>query len=364
MSLYLDQAEGPPLIIRERTGRKRAVTLRGRALPHRSGPSWSITQRHKRTGYAGNPVATMQLLGASFDKETTFSGVWRDRYMIEGDVGAVATEGFAPVTSAEACAAVFEDLVRSGSELEVTWSHLRRVGILAEFTQRPDRPEDIGWEMVFQWVGDLEAVAVPRRPEGPTASVSLAKAAAAMQETGDHAAFGPLDMLSSFSAKVFQAVSNLESKVTDMLQQARSVASLARAPAQLVQGVRASATSIAMLSGQLIEETIGAGHETTQAADDVASVCTAEAWRRELAFWLGQLRHEAYAAARALEKQEDPDALVIVTMDASGSLRALAQKYYGRADAWVTIAKANGFDYDPYVPPGTEVIVPPSGGGS
>jgi hypothetical protein len=129
-------------------------------------------------------------------------------------------------------------------------------------------------------------------------------------------------------------------------------------PARLVQSVRASATSIAFLAGQLIEDLVGTAYTSMQTADDLGSVLSAEAWRRDAAFFAGQLRASVLDAARALEAQQEPDPVKVVIMDGSGSLRALAQREYGNADAWTNIAAANGFE-SAYVDPGTEVFVPP-----
>lgn len=347
--------EGAPLLIRERTGRKRAVTLRDRALPLRSSaPSWTDRQRSEATYYPGNPIATRQLFGASLEAQTTFSGVWRDRYLVLDDQPVVEVEGFPVPRTAEALVRIFRDLLRSGAALEVTWSFFRRIGVLAEFSAKPERTEDIGWELVFEWDQDGEAEAQRKRYAPELNADRIAEQVTALS---DEAALDPIDTLTSYEAKLFAGVNAIEGRVTALLEDARVVAGVLRVPAQVVQSVRASATSIAMLSAQLIEESVGSAYVTAQVVDELGPVLRAETWRREMAYLAAQLRESALDAAMALEAQREPDPVRIVTVDQSGSLRVVAQKEYGNADAWQTIADANGFE-GAQVAPGTEVFIP------
>lgn len=350
--------EGAPFVIREQTGRKRMVSLRDRAGPFR-GPPFSIGQRTKSTWYAGNPVGTLQLFGPTFDMPTQITGMWRDRYLQPNDTAAlVEVEGFDLPETAEALCKLFAELVRSGATLEVTWSFVRRYGVLKTFTWKPERTEDIAWEAEFEWQGDAETQAPRSAPAAPELDLEAVKSA--MGDLSDHAAFDPIDTLVAFEAKIFQAISDLESKTEDLLQAGRVLASALTLPARVVSSVRASATSIAFLAGQLIEEVVGAPYTTAQVVDDLGAVLAGESFRRDMAFFAGQLRASALDTARALEDRAEPDPVRIVVMDQSGSLRALAQREYGQADAWQTIADVNGFE-GAYVPPGTEVFVPPIG---
>lgn len=350
--------EAAPLQIREMTGRRRRVLLRDRALPFR-GPSFAIDQRTKRTWYAGNPEATAQVFGVEFDLPTQFLGMWRDRYLQPGDAAAlVEVEGFPTPDTAEAMCKIFSDLVRAGGALEVTWSFVRRYGLLKRFSFKPDRTEDIAWEAEFEWIGDAETSA-PRMELVP--DVDFEAVQTAMAELSDHAAFDPIDTLIAYQAQIFARINELEGKVEDFLQAGRVLADAATLPARVVSGVRASATSIAFLGGQLIEELLSAPYTTAQVVDDLGAVLAGESFRRDMAFFAGQLRASALDTAIALDHRAEPDPVRVVTMDGSGSLRALAQREYGRADAWQVIADANGFE-GAFVAPGTEIFVPPAPG--
>jgi hypothetical protein len=349
--------EGTAFVIRELTGRKRSVTLMGRAGPFR-GPTWGVQQRTKKTKYAGSPVATLQLFGLDVDVPTTISGMWHDRYLGNPLDVLVLVTGFASPTTAEQMIALFEDLVRAGATLEVSWGFYLRVGVLKRFVGKPDRVEDVAWEAEFEWESDGKTKAPrPKFPDAP----KLDRVRQTMTQLSDHAAYDPLDTLQAFEARLFAAVDALQERVESLLDTARGLATALTLPARVVVGVQQAATSIAFGAGQIIEEVIGAPYLTMQVIDDLASVLTAEAWRRDLASYCDELRHASLSVSDAFTRRLEPDPVRIVRADQTGSLRRIAQDEYGQGDAWQLLADANGFE-GAFVPPGTEVWVPPSPG--
>ena len=349
--------EGTAFVIRELTGRKRSVTLMGRAGPFR-GPTWGVQQRTKKTKYAGSPEATLQLFGIDFDVPTTVNGIWHDRYLGNVLDPLVLVQGFPSPQRAEDMVVIFEDLVRAGGTLEVLWGFYLRIGVLKRFTGKPDRVEDLGWEAEFEWQGDGKTKA-PRAkfPDAPKVDQVRQR----MTELSDHAAFDPVDTIQAWEAKVFSAIDQLQERVEDLLSSARVLSTALTLPARVVSGVQQAATAISFSAGQVIEEVLGAPYLTMQVIDDLASVLTAEAWRRDLASYCDHLRHSALSVADAFARRAEPDPVRIVRADQSGSLRQIAQQEYGRGDAWQLLADANGFE-GAFVPPGTEVWVPPSPG--
>lgn len=352
--------EGAPVIVTELTGQKRQIVLRGRALPFR-GPSFSSTQRVKTTYYTGNPEATQQLFGPTYDN-TTFTGIWRDKYLQPQpgtEQAPVAVRGFTQPITAEMLIDCFLDLQRSGSTLEVTWSMYRRIGVLRRAELTPDRTEDQGWSLEFEWSSDgtVAPEQTPLQGLDPDAIDS------AMTSLGDiwAAGAGVADLIQEYDARIFTMISELQGKVDEVLQQCRVLANAITLPTRVVQGIRSSATSIAELVGQLLTETIEAPYTVAMTSDGVAGLFTLEAFRRDLAFFGETLRMSVDAAASNLEARAQPDPLRVVIMDQSGSLRAIALREYGDADAWQTIADVNGFDSSS-VSPGTQVIVPPAPG--
>lgn len=352
--------EGAPLIVTELTGSKRQVILRGRALPFR-GPEFASTQRLKTTYYTGNPEGTQQLFGPQFDS-TTFSGMWRDKYLQPppgSQQAPVQVRGFSQPVTAEMLIGVFLDLQLSGSTLEVIWSMYRRIGTLRRVALTPDRTEDQAWQLEFEWLGDGS-----QAPEqSPLVGLDPDAIQTAMSTLGDlwAAGTGAIDMIQSYDARIFQLISGLQSQVDDVLQQCRVLAHAITLPTRVVQGIRASATSIALLVGQLLTEVLENTYTVAMTSDGVAGIFTLESFRRDMAFFGETLRESVNQAASNLESRAEPDPLKVVVMDESGSLRQLAQREYGNADAWQTIADVNGFDGSS-VPPGTQVIVPPAPG--
>ena len=359
-NLTPDRAEGAPITIRERTGRKRSIVLSSRASAFRGSVKFAVGQRSKVTWYVGNPEGTQQLFGPSFDFPTNLVGVWRDRYLGAVDPSEtplVTVVGFAVPKTAEDLEACFKDLLITGSDLVVDYAQWRRVGILKQFTATPDRPEDVHWEAEFQWRGDGFTTA-PRPKFGATV-FEPARISRAMEALTDHSVYNPIDTLVAFEAKIFQAIADLQDQVNSLIDQGRTLAQLLTLPARLVQQVRAAATTIAFGVGQLIEEVVGSGYTTAQVTDDTASVLKASAWRYEAAYLAAELRASALDAAQALEDRKAPSDVRVELVDGSGSLRALAARVYGQADAWTVLADANGFD-GPFVPPGTQIFVPPA----
>lgn len=350
--------EGGGFVIRERTGRTRSITLSGRAGPFR-GPTWALQQRTKKTKYAGNPEATLQLFGYDVDMPTTITGMWRDRYLAS-DEKLVVVEGFAEEPkSAEAMVEIFSDLVRGGATLEVTWGFARRIGVLKRFEFKADRVEDVGWTAEFDWQADGQAKA--KRALSLPSAPNLDQVKAAMTALSDHVAFDPVDTLLAFEAQLFSKISELQDRVEDLLTGARVLANALTLPARVVSAVTASATSIAFSAGQVIETVVGAPYTTVQVVDDLGAVLRAEVYRRETAALASDLRSSALGVADAFQKRAEPDPIRVVRADATGSLRAVAQREYGKGDAWGVIADANGFE-DAFVPPGTELFIPPSPG--
>jgi hypothetical protein len=350
--------EGAPVIITELTGQKRQVVLRGRALPFR-GPEFGISQRSRVTYYTGNPIGTQQLFGPTFDP-TTFTGIWRDKYLQpDPSTGqaAVTVRGFPQPTTAEAMVGIINELILSGSDLEVQWSMFRRFGIVKRFTPSPDRTEDQPWSLEFEWHSDGT-----QPPEQTTLqTLDPNKIESAMSQLSDLVAFDPIDTILSYEARIFSLIDQIQTQVDDVLTKCRVLANAITLPTRVVQGIRGAATSVAFLVGQLLTEVLENGYTVAMTDDGVAGIFTMEAFKRDVGTFAGILRDSVNQAAQSLESRAEPDALRIVTMDGSGSLRVLAQQEYGNADAWQLIADANGFDSSS-IPPGTQVIIPPAPG--
>ena len=139
--------------IKEVTGDKRKLELLGRALPYRP-LTFSGTMRADVVYYPGNPIPTVQMLGAS-EEETTITGMWKDRFI--KNTGNARLNNFS-LADAKAIVDVVDDIRRKGQLLEVYWDAFYRRGIITKFEQTWDRREDVAWSLTFRFLdqGDDE----------------------------------------------------------------------------------------------------------------------------------------------------------------------------------------------------------------
>ncbi len=134
------------------------IRLEGRALPYQ-GVAFSTEQRISTTYYPGNPVATQQTMGP-VEKNTTIKGTWKDKFLGNGQ--------------SQVLMKLFDGLMRRGTRVKIQWGHninlftpngaidaslpdettdIVRIGLIKNFTHTYDRPQDIQWEMEFEFSG-------------------------------------------------------------------------------------------------------------------------------------------------------------------------------------------------------------------
>lgn len=173
--------------IKELTGDKRALLLAGRALPYRP-LTFSGTMRADVTYYPGNPEPTVQMLGAS-EEETTITGMWKDRFLGDGqqhavlvfdEVGVIreviSALGGSPlgrtvlITAAEVVKVV-DDIRRKGQLVRVSWDEFVREGFITKFEQTWDRRQDVAWSITFRFLNQGDRP--PAAKTGPLSASPL-----------------------------------------------------------------------------------------------------------------------------------------------------------------------------------------------
>lgn len=340
--------------IEELTGSQRRVVLRGRAMPYQ-GVEFGGEQRVKTTWYPGNPVATLQVLGPSFEP-TEMNGTWKERFL----PNQVELRGIPDVDPASLTAmqlvAIFEDIRKSGNDLRVQFGPNVRFGILRSFVPRWIRTQDIEWAATFEWIGEERT-----SPRAGITSDEVPQVRAAQQTfdgvwTGD-----PSYTLPAYRITLIGSVNNLRRGVGFVFDGVRQATTGVALPFQAVQAVLSAAVLVGFEVDFLLSNLADLAWPVAQTRNGLVSVLRMECWRRTTAFQAARVRAAVIRQARALAKTSSPGAVAVVVMPENGSLRQIALMYYGSADEWQKIADINGFDRS-VVPAGTVVIVPPAAG--
>lgn len=341
--------EGP------RAGQK--VVLAGRELPFRAGGGGSISfgveARVKTTWYAGNPVASQQIIGRKL-LPTTINGIWKEHFIgLDRPIG---------------LAELMEELVGTGVQLLVSWSTIIRTGIARSFSYKPGMPTgglgDLGWELTFEWNGDGVPTPAALEFSSPfdvgTFAANLAGAAASLSETLE-TLIAVADPTPTFDAEVpaaLEAAADAEAAIARAEEATvrgaltaevdRTVATVVIAEAEAsAADARAAADTVAALSiGAIV---------SSDDADRVAMACLRVAAIVEASVELAagsiRLRDEVEAVAR-------PALALRVPAVPGTDLRAYATRFYGDPDLWSRLAEANGLT-DSLVPEGLDALLIP-----
>ncbi len=123
------------------------------------------------------------------------------------------------------------------------------------------------------------------------------------------------------------------------------------------QGIASIAVQMTIAAQSMTQQTSDQSIEEWLATDFVGDVLTVETFRHDLtvaarALWLAVLIARETIRARVVD-----DYLAVIAMPGSKTLRDIALQYYRDADAWTTIADANGFT-SAVIPKGTVVVIP------
>lgn len=320
-------------------------------LDGRSGPYRPITyereMRRKTTYYPGNPEGTQQIIGKQFEP-MTITGTWKDRYL--GDGVARQLED------------LFEKIQDSGASLEVTWGarisfdsnseddNRVRVGILWKFKTSPDRPQDIAWEMTFDWrgTGQSQTPAItsttPVNPRegftGAVADIQFTKEAFGAYQDG---VISPLPQ--SVRDAIGRAFTDIDSATDTILRANSVIASNANIPGGTLRNLIAASSLAVGAMTQLRDSALSLDPTRLLPATDAA---VGFLLLKDQVFTLLGLSEQgadsARQAADGIATQITPDIIAEVVAPAGVDLRDLALKYYGDPDSWFAIAQFNDLD--------------------
>lgn len=185
------------LVIRELAGQKRAIRLRGAALPKQGAAQWGGKQRLVTTWYPGNgSQATQQVLGP-VESQTVLSGVWNTTRLYRLPALFEPTPGsHLPVAFADGLREIVEDFLRGGTLLQVLWINaeaatfggrsIQRIGRASDWNFNYQRMDDMEWSITFEWTGrGLGQQKVTQFRDDATSSTNIALLQAIIQSVGE-----------------------------------------------------------------------------------------------------------------------------------------------------------------------------------
>lgn len=336
--------------------------LVGREMPYKAGAGGNIsfgkTQRTNLTWYPGNRFASQQILGPII-KPTTINGVWKEHKL--------GTDR--PIQLVEA----FEELLESGAQVRMLWQTIERQGVVKDFDWKPGVPtgglSDIAWQAVFEW--SAPAVTPPPRTVGDQSFSlrdSVIRAVGSLGELGfalENFAAGANYFVGQTKTS-FQATRSLVQGILDNLSQpivtlsssAAQIGDEPRLPARIVESATSAAADAIDLSGQAAEVASNTFPGDVAVADDLVTVLNEALNRYDVIDAAFDALEETFNQRVKLEELVRPDQFASIPVLVGGDLREVAIDFYGNADLWPRIAKANGLDGS-LIPDGIEEIVVP-----
>lgn len=328
------------------------VALSGRAGPLQANVSWEVRQRTSLKTPPGNPVGTQQAIGPTWPN-LTITGEWNDRFLGDG--------------AAMSLRALFESIVVRGLSVEVSWGHgiggvggsptlttdpIVRVGMITRFKPSPLRPQDIPWEMEFEWRSNggqstnaISATAQMNPREGFADVLNDADEATAMwtavQNGPNVLKTGLPQSVTDSMGRAFEAIDT----ASDAIQTASgliisAVVIPASAALQLTGACKSTMDAVALMISTVLSINLTALEVVDSALDiirikdsffDVLAQCD-------------QASETAYDAGTGISVNVQPDVMAQVRPPAGTDLRDLAAQYYGTPELWWLIAEANDID--------------------
>lgn len=401
---------GPPiLVIAELTGHQRVVQLSGRALPYRPNFRFAAEQNIDEGKYTGFPRVNQTVLGAS-ERETEINGTWKDRFLGDTSAGPQASvedfvpdgvavsidsplTSFSPLLTARDLVMIFEDILYGGRPLRFKWLHIRRIGRLCVFEHNWLNAHDVEWKMTFKWIGRDEQIGLPS-PARTTLHALAQEFNAAYTDVHEATNFDGIDDLDPrFADRVDASIGRIQGAISDIegtietrvtavsdlgasLLRASSIATYIRDRAQelidALDGVVYPAMLVAQHPGAIVPK--GFSFDALTAVDlgqsgqlvesmldtEPGAAITAACQNRAAVQLARKMRHVAARRRFATLRQLEDDSLAVVVLRDQQDLRDIALEWYGNAEDWEQIRRANGLStVSP--PAGTVIFVPNPG---
>ncbi len=340
-------------VIRELTGSERSVELRDRALPYQ-GVEWPGNQHYQKSWYPGNPVATIQVMGPQ-EKDTELIGMWKARFIGTHVVATGFEDLITPVEimTPEILVQIFHRIRKAGNQLEVSWGPEVRQGILAEFVPAYLRIEDVEWRMVFTW-SQVGTIPEPRAAEVSSPSADLD---ASQVELDDIAAQIPIGLLPNVTQPILANFDLIRAGTTTGLIELSSIFGASFVSQEQFATFSTTMDQLALDCASLIDQTGNGPYLPFIPSDSVTAILAAETWRRDARNAALTHQRNAVTSKESIRDRVVSGFLGRHTVRQGETLRMIALRVYGSADAWTTIADANDL-VSATVPTGTVILIP------
>jgi hypothetical protein len=350
------------------------IELRDRAMPFEEA-AFPVEQRTKKTLYPGNPIASLQILGAD-NLPSELEGEWNHRFL-PGSV--VVNSDPTTIESPAQLCFLFDQIVRAGRTLKVQWLHYVRVGVLKKFEPIWLRSADCKWRMSFEWVAADDAVPVAKELGG--GGFGISDLMSILNTAEDLMTLGPM-IARSLAATLVSGIKSIREKVSKLIQVLGAVEALVNLPAALWGAIKSAVKSICdecremmrRLSGPRLSsrgtsgnpEIVGAASSAivqdpvsvSGIAQSGASQAVAfDAWARTMARVLSDVRHQAILIGLALEVRVRPEAAKTLTVREGETAWSVAAREYGSAEYANYLIEINHLQGARLVP-GTTLRIP------
>jgi hypothetical protein len=386
-------ADESAFTIEELTGDKRTVRLVGPSQPH-SPATWGVQQSVHTHWYPGNAnEACQQVLGPQ-DPPSDFEGSWHRTLLGKCPAVLISKGTETSIIYPMDLANLFDEIVRSGKALRVTWaaldgagkSHGRivREGRLQHFDSSYKRVDDCEWKMHFEWYGrgaTMQKVAISR---DSNALAGLAKARAAVNQVSLNkiastaansieSTLGKLEQIADMPEKLYQQFDKEMQRVSGDLDRIASLAAKGTSlPMQVAGSAFSAARGIVSTANKFVDkmtnlplervsnkrgssDVLRSFNRFMRATDDARNAAIAA---HELAVKLGGTQ----TAAKKYFKAQDQKAMIGVHVVKAGeTVASIALKWYGNADHSDAICRANKIPLSTVTPSRPTLIIPSLG---
>jgi hypothetical protein len=326
------------------------LVLNARMLPYRP-IKVGGKQRAEFTWYAGSPVATVQVLGTEEDA-IELQGFWKERFLDSTS----ALIGGTPIASVIDLVDTVDNLRRTGQQVQFTWGHLTRYGIITEFEQTWHNPYDCEWSLTFAPISIEPVVTQTSSPNKPDMAQALAASEAAIADwsgsriplTGPNISLslaGLYEELDDYLTEVQGALTGaVEGSIGGFFSNIDTVRQMGSALARATGQLSAFAHSTLQQSQDVLMDTASLADTLTLGQVDVlagdpeavsiASKLQARLFRCSQAKATTELRDTLIEEIGPVVQSLAPPLVATFLANGEMDLRDVSTRFYGTPDQW------------------------------